>query len=180
MKLTYRPVTKDNLEDFAALFAAGGGPKHCWCMVWRGSPQEKHEQGGALKKRQMLKRITAGVPVGLLGYEDQTPRAWISIAPRETHIKLGGPAAEPGEIVWSLTCMFIPRALRGQGLAHELIAAAIAYARAEGATIVEAYPVLPDAPSFRYGGFVPAFERAGFSFCNIAGTRRHVMRLRLD
>ncbi len=179
MELSFRPVTSENHDDFTALFEGRGGPKHCWCMVWRGSPAEKHEQGGSLKKPQMLKRIVAGTPVGLLGYDGDMPRAWVSIAPRQTHNRLGGPEAEPGEIIWSLTCMFLPRALLGKGLAHELIAAASDHARAEGATILEAYPVLPDAPSFRYGGFVPAFERAGFSFSNMAGTRRHVMRLRL-
>lgn len=179
MRLSYRPVTTENLEDFTALFEARGGPKHCWCMVWRGTAQEKHEQGGTFKRRQMLGRIVAGTPIGLLGYDGDLPRAWVSIAPRQTHNRLGGPADETGESIWSLTCMFLPRALRGQGMAHELIAAAITHARDHGATILEAYPVLPDAPSFRYGGFVPAFERAGFSFSNMAGTRRHVMRLRL-
>lgn len=176
-ELSFRPVTTENLGDFEALFAARGGPKHCWCMVWRGTPAEKHEQGGPLKKAQMLRRIDAHIPIGLLGYEGETPRAWVSIAPRETHIRLGGPDAEPGETIWSLTCMFIPRPLRGEGLAHTLIAAALDHARSAGATIVEAYPVLPDSPSFRYMGWVPAFEKAGFSFVQMAGTRRHVMRI---
>jgi GNAT superfamily N-acetyltransferase len=177
--LSFRPVTGDNVADFVALFEARGGPKHCWCMVWRGSPAEKREQGGPLKKAQMLKRIEAGVPVGLLGYEGDTPRVWVSIAPRATHIKLGGPEAETGENIWSLTCMFVPRPLRGEGIAHHLIAAAVDHARAGGATLVEAYPVLPTSPSFRFGGFVSAYEQAGFVFSNMAGTRRHVMRLAL-
>lgn len=178
-ELAFRPVTRDNLTDFTALFEARGGPKHCWCMVWRGSPAEKHAQGGPLKKAQMLGRIKAGVPVGLLAYEGTVPCAWVSIAPRVTHIKLGGPEAGTGENIWSLTCLFVPRPLRGRGMADLLIAAAVEHARAEGATMVEAYPVLPGSPSFRFGGFVSAYERAGFVFSNMAGTHRHVMRLAL-
>ena len=73
--------------------------------------------------------------------------------------------------------MFIRRSLRGTGIAHELIAAAIDHARAKGADIVEGYPVDPDSPSYRHMGFVSAFERAGFTPTGMEGKRRHVMRL---
>ena len=50
-------------------------------------------------------------------------------------------------------------------------------ARAKGATVVEAYPVAPDSPSYRFMGFVPVFEAAGFREVGRAGIRGHVMRL---
>jgi len=53
------------------------------------------------------------------------------------------------------------------------------YAREHGATSLEAYPVDPDSPSYRFGGFVPFFLAAGFREVGRAGTRRHVMRLDL-
>jgi len=52
-----------------------------------------------------------------------------------------------------------------------------AYDLVEGARVVEAYPVAPDSPSYRFMGFVPAFEKAGFREVGRAGSRRHVMRL---
>jgi predicted GNAT family acetyltransferase len=73
--------------------------------------------------------------------------------------------------------MYIPRRERGAGLAHQLIAGAIDEARRQGAKIVEAYPVDPDAPSFRHMGFVAAFDRAGFTHVGLLGRRRHVVRL---
>jgi GNAT superfamily N-acetyltransferase len=127
----------------------------------------------------MADRIERGVPVGLLAYLGDRPVAWVSIAPRDTYRPLGGPKAEPGEVIWSLGCMFTPRDLRGHGMGHHLIAAAADHARASGATILEAYPVDSDAPSYRFMGFVPAFERAGFVEIGMAGSRRHVMRLSL-
>jgi hypothetical protein len=45
--------------------------------------------------------------------------------------------------------------------------------------VLEAYPVSPDSPSYRFMGFVPAFEARGFAPAGMAGTRRHVMRLAL-
>ena len=43
--LTFKPATKATWPDFDALFSGPGGPKHCWCMVWRRTPEE-------LKQRQ--------------------------------------------------------------------------------------------------------------------------------
>lgn len=178
-KLDFRPVTAANAADFEALFMAPGGPKFCWCMVWRATAAEGRGRNTSSEKRhdQMLARIAGGMPVGLLAYDAGLPVAWVSIAPKATYQRLKGPDPSPGEVVWSLACMFARRQWRGQGIAHQLIAAAVAYARSEGANVVEAYPVAPDAPSYRFMGFVPAFERAGFEAAGMAGKRRHVMRL---
>jgi GNAT superfamily N-acetyltransferase len=178
-RLTFKPVTKATRADFEAVFEGPGGPKYCWCMAWRDMPQ-RSEASNEQRCDNMLGRIDSGEPVGILGYVDSEPVAWVSIAPRETYRPLGGPEAADGERVWSLACMYMRRQLRGQGLAHKLIAAAVARARRKGATAVEAYPVAPDSPSYRFMGFVPAFEAAGFVETGMAGSRRHVMRLTLS
>ena len=177
--LTFRPVDRSNWADFEALFDAPGGPKSCWCMVWRATPDEGRDKHGPSRRKQMAGRIERGVPVGLLAYEGDAPIGWVSIAPRDTYRRLGGPDAKPGEIIWSLACMFVPRRLRGQGLSERLITAATNHARKAGATVLEAYPVDEDAPSYRFMGFVPAFERLGFVEVGLAGARRHIMRLTL-
>jgi GNAT superfamily N-acetyltransferase len=178
-KLVFRPVTRHTRDDFVALFDRPGWQKQCWCMVWRATDAEGRGTTGAVRRGQMLGRIEGGEPVGLLGYDKDEPVAWVSIAPKPTYRRLGGPHPAEGENVWSLACMLVRRDYRGQGLAHELIAAAVEHASTNGATAVEAYPVDPDSPSYRYMGFVPAFRRAGFVEIGRAGTRRHVMRLLL-
>jgi hypothetical protein len=60
-----------------------------------------------------------------------------------------------------------------------LLDAAAAHARENGAKTLEAYPVDPDSPSYRFMGFVPTFAAMGFRETGMAGTRRHVMRLDL-
>jgi len=168
-------VTTATRGDFERLFAAPGAPKYCWCMVWRRTAAEaKHHD--AASKRQMMERIAAGVPVGLVAYDGGEPVAWVSVAPRDTYRNLGGPPAAPGEVVWSIVCFFVPRRLRGQGIVRRLIAAAVDHARREGATVVEAYPVDQAAPSYRFMGFTSTFAAAGFREVGRAGTRRHVMR----
>lgn len=129
----------------------------------------------------MEARVGDNVPVGILGYLEGEPVAWCSIAPRPTYRRLSGleVAGETPESVWSLACFFVRRELRGRGTTSLLIEAAIAHARSKGASVVEAYPVDPDSPSYRFMGFLPVFEAAGFTHVGDAGTRRHVMRLNL-
>ena len=176
-RLSFKPVDKSNWGDFAALFDGPGGPKSCWCMVWRATAEEGRNTRGGARRQQMQSRVDHGVPVGLLAYVEGRPVAWVSIAPRASYRRLGGPEAQPGESIWSLACMFSARKMRGQGIAHRLIEAAVAEARRNQATVLEAYPVAADAPSYRFMGFIPAFERAGFTEIGRTGTRRHVMRL---
>ena len=97
-------------------------------------------------------------------YVDGEPVAWCSIAPRETYRGLGGVSqattgcalmsgpADGQDRVWSLVCFFVPRRLRGHGVTRRAIEAALDHAGRHGATVVEAYPVEPDSPSYRFHG----------------------------
>jgi len=178
--LVFHEVDRQRLNDFVTLFESRGGPKYCWCMAWRATPEEAKQQEGASRKAAFLRRVQQGVPVGILGYLDGRPIAWCSIAPRPTYRALGGAAEKPDENIWSLVCLFVKREHRGLGITARLIAAAVVHARKQGATVVEAYPVDPDSPSYRFMGFVSAFKKAGFVEVGRTGTRRHVMRLNLE
>ena len=179
--LEFREVDRACWDDLAALFEARGGPKSCWCMVWRQTPAEARQRDGKSRRAALRSRVMRGVPIGLLGYRDGVPVAWCSIAPRATYRSLGGidDHADDASAVWSLVCFFIKREFRGQGAADQLLRAAVAHARGRGAKIVEAYPVDPGSPSYRFMGFAGLFERAGFEKVGTAGRRRHVMRLEL-
>ncbi len=125
----------------------------------------------------MKRRIEEGIPVGLLGYCDNEPVAWCSIAPRDTHRPLGGDDTKGN--VWSLTCFYVKRPFRSKGLTSQLLAAAIEYAKENGGSFLEAYPVDRDSPSYTFMGFKETFARAGFKFIKKAGNRRNVMLLEL-
>ncbi|MBM3944772.1 MAG: GNAT family N-acetyltransferase [SAR202 cluster bacterium] len=177
--LTFLPVTPERWPDMERLFQARGGPKHCWCMVWRPMPAGASRSGSAAKKTAMESLVRGGTPAGIIGYLEGDPAAWCSIAPRPTYRDLGGPinSSDTPDAVWSLACFFVLRRLRGQGVSRQLLDAAIAHARDSGASVVEAYPVAPDSPSYRFMGFAPLFEAAGFERIGAAGSRRQVMRL---
>lgn len=180
-RLTFKPVTKATKADFEALFESPGGPSYCWCMYTRVTKEEAKTANTDVKARKpmMMERIAKRVTIGLVGYDKGEPVAWVSIAPRETFPHLKGPEAEDGAKVWSLSCMYVKRKQRGEGLGHQLIEAAVKFAKKRKADIVEAYAVHPDSPSYRNMGFIPAYEKAGFEKVEKLGTRRTVMRLAL-
>ena len=177
--LTFAPVTPETWPDLVRLFEGRGGPKHCWCAVWRELPPEDRKQRAA-KRAAIEGAVRAGLPVGILGYVEGEPIAWCSVAPRETFRPLGGADYPPGTMVWSVVCFFAKRELRGHGIAARLLNAACAEAAAAGAEVIEGYPVDPDSPSYRFMDFRSTFLSAGFEEVGRAGTRRHVMRRRLS
>lgn len=168
-----QPVNKFTWTDFETLFSSKGGPSYCWCMAWRMTKEELKSNTSRNRKQFIRQRIQMETPIGLLAYVNKEPIAWCSVAPRESYQRLGGD--EDLEKVWSIACFYIKREFRHLGLVDELIEHAKKYAKKNGAAHVEAYPVKPDSPSYRFMGFVKSFEKAGFRFVKKAGTRRHVM-----
>ena len=176
-KIKVKPVTKTNWSDFETLFESKGAPKYCWCMAWRMTKDESKQNTSANRKKYIHQRVSAGTPIGLLAYENGEPIGWCSVAPRETYQRLGGD--ESIENVWSIVCFFIKREFRDHGIQTLLIEHARKYAIKHGAKYLEAYPVAPDSPSYRFMGFVPTFEKAKFRFVKKAGSRRNVMTKKL-
>ena len=129
-------------------------------------------------KRAMERKVETRVPIGLLAYLDGEPVAWCSTAPRTTFVNLRGlePQGEDPDSVWSITCFYVRSSLRRQGIMGMLIEEAVRHAGQNGASVIEAYPVDVDSPSYLFCGYVPVFEAHGFREEGRAGLRRHVMR----
>jgi GNAT superfamily N-acetyltransferase len=177
-ELEFHEVNAGRWKDFERLFESRGGPKSCWCMVHRATPEEAKHRDGASRKRAMARRVASGIPIGLLGYSNGEPVAWCSVAPRSTYRRLV-PDDGPDEGIWSIACFFVVKRFRGHRITRRIIQAAVQHARLKGATAVEAYPVDRDSPSYLFMGFVTTFERSGFRELGRMGKRRHVMRLDL-
>jgi GNAT superfamily N-acetyltransferase len=168
-----KPVDKKTWDDFESFFQSKGAPAYCWCMAWRMNKEELKHNTKSNRKKFIKQRVSEKTPIGLLAYEKEVPVAWCSIAPRDTYQRLGGD--EDLDNVWSIACFFVKKEFRDQGLTEFLIEAAKKYAKKNGARYLEAYPVKPSSPSYRFMGFVKTFEKADFEFVKKAGTRRHVM-----
>jgi GNAT superfamily N-acetyltransferase len=90
--------------------------------------------------------------------------------------------------VWSIGCFVVRPGYRRRGVTRALLDGAVAYARAQGAPGVEAYPIDPAgarvSSSFGFVGFVSTFEAVGFrrvllTDAHSAGLPRWLMRLDL-
>ncbi len=171
MALTIEPLTPKRIADLATLFDGGGDPKWCWCSYFRirgrdwtnATPAENREVLATAARRR-------DHAPGLLAYDAGTVVGWVSLGPREDYERLAYStvlAALDEVPVWSIVCFVVGRKSRGRGVAGELLAAAIDYARDRGATTLEAYPV--DVPTGErissasaFHGTLAMFERAGF------------------
>jgi GNAT superfamily N-acetyltransferase len=180
LNLRICPIEPQHWPDVEMLFEERGGPKNCWCMVWRDYARGQEDCDKSDRKAGMRERIAVGLAVGLLAYVDDVPVAWCSVAPRRSFKEsLDGKVGGVNDHKWSLTCMFVKRSSRSQGLSDRLIEHAIAYSRLQGATMLEAYPVAPDSPSYRFCGFLNQFDRHGFKAVGRVGSRRTIVALTL-
>src|SRR5919197_1608447 len=116
----------------------------------------------------MKSLVNSGYVPGLIGYEDGSPVGWVSLSPREDYAKLRrSPVMKPvdDKPVWSIVCFFVDRGARGRGVSEALLKAGMDYARSQGATLLEAYPVdKPErsSPDSMWFGAKSMYERAGF------------------
>ncbi|MER8612696.1 GNAT family N-acetyltransferase [Mesorhizobium sp. M1216] len=175
-KVRFTEVMQSTRADFENLFEQPGGPKYCWCMAWRNLDRREHVENDE-KKRAMMALIDAGTPVGIVAQINGRTVGWCSVAPRETYRRLSRQQDDSEMGIWSIVCFYVPRALRGGGLASALLDAAIDHAFAKGARMIEAYPVDDASPSYSFMGFRGMVVARGFREIGIAGSRRHVMRL---
>ncbi|WP_219974697.1 GNAT family N-acetyltransferase [Rubrobacter xylanophilus] len=141
MELTVRPVAAENLNDFVALFESRGAPHFCWCTLYRMPDQRL--LSNAEKKEAMCNMLHEGIPVGVLAYDGERPIGWCSVAPRETYKRLDRsrtmPRVTPADLpTWTILCFFVLRTYRSKGVAKRLLEGAVAYARAQGAQVIEA------------------------------------------
>jgi len=125
------------------------------------------------------------LPRGASDLAREVPVGWVSLGPREQYDKLRrSPVmrAVDDQPVWSIVCFVVPSEYRGRGVTNALLAGAIAYAREQGAGILEAYPVdrnVAGHASAPWFGSAHMFAEAGFEEVARRRDDRPIMRLRL-
>ncbi len=182
----FYPLTPERWSDFEKLFGPRGACGGCWCMYWRLSRTQFDDQQGELNRRNIKALVDSGNSPGILAYSGDEPVGWCSIAPREEFPTLGrSRILKPidDQTVWSVVCFFVSRDQRRKGLTIQLLKAAVEYARANGARIIEGYPVEPkdgkSPDAFVYTGLFSAFKQAGFTEVLRRSVTRPIMRFNL-
>lgn len=192
-----QPLTPARWADFEKLFGERGACGGCWCMFMR-LPRAKFEQQKGLKNKKAMQKLVKAKDVpGLLAYAQGEPVGWCSISPREKFSALErSRILQPidDQPVWSVTCFFVAKGFRRQGVTVELLKAAIAYVKKRGGKILEGYPVEPASAgsataataaagvkkmqpdTFMWTGLASAFRKAGFKEILRRSATRPIMR----
>ena len=127
-ELSFKPIKRNLWTDFEELFGPNGACAGCWCMFWK-LRGKAYDEARGLETRQMHKSIVdSGVATGLLAYLHGEVVGWIAVEPRESYPRLAHsrtlqPVDE--QAVWSVTCFFVAKRFRRQGITVELLKAAV-------------------------------------------------------
>jgi GNAT superfamily N-acetyltransferase len=179
----FYPADKGRWKDVEKLFGARGACGGCWCMTWRLHTKEFNEKKGEGNKKLLKKIIYRGDEPGIIAYVGGVPAGWCAAAPREVYVKLEkSKVLRPldDKRVWSVSCLFIGKEFRRQGLSTKLLKEAIKFCKERGAKVIEGYPVEPygdNIPAaFAWTGIPSSFERAGFKEAARRSKHRPIMR----
>ena len=181
MKLNIRPLTPSLWPALENLFGKGGASNGCWCMYWRIGP-EYHKRPREQNKTALRKIVKQGPPPGLLAFDGQRVVGWCQLTPRQDLSWLNRKQAlQPVDDmpVWCISCFYVRRGYRRQGIMSALIAEALKTAKRADARAVEAYPVdvtRPDCTSNVFTGTASAFRRLGFKTVARRQPSRPIMR----
>jgi GNAT superfamily N-acetyltransferase len=153
-------------------------------MLWRLPRRQFEAQKGEGNRRAMQALVASGARPGLLAYRGQRPVGWCAVAPRTDYPALArSRILKPVDAApcWSIACLFIHKAHRRQGVSIRLLEAAAAFARTNGAVILEGYPVEPPPgkalpAAFAWTGLASAFRTAGFVEAARRAPTRPIMR----
>lgn len=168
LPIVVEPVTPDRWEDLARLF----GPRGCggcWCMWFRLPRSTYTKHLGEGNRRAMKSIVHRGEVPGLIALVEARPVGWIAVGPRERYPLIErSPTMRPidNRPAWAIVCLFVDKEFRGQGVTRSMLRAAEAYAREQGASLLEAYPVEPTieriAPDDAYHGLASTFFALGY------------------
>ncbi len=184
MRLEVLPLTRSRWGDLVELFSRPGGSivRGCWCMYYRKLGTGSHGAWGRGNKQAMRRLVHSGSVPGLLAYRDRRPVGWISLGPREDYPRLERSRVMKrvdDKAVWSIVCFFVDARERGKGVSNALLRAAIDYARSQGTTLLEAYPIDKKErshPDFMWFGAKTMYDRTGFREVARRKETRPVMR----
>lgn len=179
VKLKVLPLTPKLWPALEDLFGENGACNGCWCMYWR--------IGKAYCKRPFVKNkaelhdiVKKGPSPGLLAFQGDMAVGWCQLTPRDALPWLDRTwrLRRVDDVpVWSISCFYIRKGYRRQGITSALIAGALKAAKRAGAPALEAYPLDADLTgSSSWTGYASTFARAGFRVVGCQTPPRPIMR----
>ncbi len=184
--LSFHHLTTERWADFEQLFGVNGACGGCWCMWWKLATRDFDRMKGEANHQAQQGIVASGTVPGILAYVGNEPVGWCAVEPRGNYPRLARSrvmAPVDQAEVWSITCFFVHKRYRRQGLTVQLLGAVAAYVKTRGGKILEGYPVEPKdgrlPAAFAYTGLASAFSQAGFVEVARRSATRPIFRLRM-
>ncbi|TMI29308.1 GNAT family N-acetyltransferase [Candidatus Bathyarchaeota archaeon] len=185
---TVKELSLSTWPDFEKLGVKQGG---CWCMYYaRPRPVGKGlstEEWKKINRKDKETLVRQGRSHAILVYDEKTPVGWCQYGSRDElpridagrgYRKVRQPVG--AEKIWRITCFFVDKQYRGQGVSKIALHAALESIRNKGGGIVEAYPVVSKkmaaVPEWRWFGTPNMFKRERFKPVAPLGTSGLLMR----
>jgi GNAT superfamily N-acetyltransferase len=138
--------------------------------------------GAAAKTKRRYARSSRVVSPGLVAFHGELAVGWCQLTPRDALPWLDHMwwfQRVDDKPVWSISCFFVRRGYRRQGVMAQLIFAAVKAAKLAKASALEAYPIdtsVPNSTSNTFTGTSSTFARAGFKEVARRAAARPIMR----
>jgi GNAT superfamily N-acetyltransferase len=180
-----KPLDARTWPDFADLLERHNGVwGGCWCMSFHpeGIARDKPP---AQNRDEKERRVREGGAHAALVYEGSECVGWCQFgSPEELpRIKsLRAYTAEAGMVPpWRITCFFVARSHRGQGVARAALLGALDEIARLGGGVVESFPedvaARTVSGSFLHNGTLELFESVGFKRTRRIGKNRWVVTM---
>lgn len=187
MALTSKPLTPETWPAFARLVEKHNGIfGGCWCIAFHLEPGEG-KRGAAAYRAMKEKRVREGRAHAALVLDGPSAIGWCQFGPPSELPNIRSKKAyeeglrKPPE--WRITCFFIDRERRGDGIATLALREALRYIAQLGGGMVEAYPEdytdERTSSSFLCSGTLGMFEKSGFRKMRKIAMRRWVVARRV-
>jgi GNAT superfamily N-acetyltransferase len=178
-----RPLDETAWPDFAQLVERHRGVwGGCWCMsfhpegIGRGRTAEQNQAGKACRVRE-------GRAHAALVYDGATCVGWCQFGPPDELPRIKNQRDYRAGLTrlpdWRITCFFVDKTYRGQGVASAALGGALDEIARLGGGTVESYPEdvarRPVPGSFLHNATVSMFERHGFERTRRLGKNRWVV-----
>ncbi|MEV8272999.1 GNAT family N-acetyltransferase [Microbacterium sp. NPDC077184] len=192
-RVTVEAASADRFADVQHALTGGGDGASCQCQWWTLTNAQFSAATAEERLRMLHDEIGAGPPPGLIAYVEDVPAGWVRVGPRVRQPRLERTRAfasvseQPWDdaSVWAVTCFVTRKEHRGEGLNAALLDAAVTFARARGARVLEAYPIDPEAgrrhtANSLFHGLLSTFLSAGFREVGRSRPDRVVVALTLE
>lgn len=183
MSLTSQPLSPATWPAFARLVEKHNGIfGGCWCISFHLEPGENKRMAGRYRELKEA-RVREGRAHAALVFDGAEAVGWCQFGPTAELPNIRSKKEyEQGlrELPdWRITCFFIDRERRGEGIASLALREALRYIAQAGGGTVEGYPEdytgERTSNSFLCSGTLGMFEKAGFTKARKIAMRRWVV-----